>query len=77
MSTATAPNKRRRRAARAASVASNFAGFPPADDEEFDGEDHELDPLGDDFVDPSGFDDDEEPQPEYGDFWIEPDSRED
>jgi len=65
MSSATAPT-RRRRAARVASVASNFAGFRPEDDEEFDREDYELDPLADDF-------DEDEPQPEYGDFWIEPD----
>jgi hypothetical protein len=43
-------------------------------DEDWDG--CEVDPMTDPFCDPFGLDDDE-PQPEYGDFWDEPDERED
>ncbi|HEV3136343.1 MAG TPA: hypothetical protein VGZ26_00540 [Pirellulales bacterium] len=36
------------------------------------------DPMADPSWEPFGLDDDEdEPQPEYGDFWHEPDERED
>jgi hypothetical protein len=49
------------------------------DDDDFDDEDwdsSEMDPATDPLWDPLGLDDDE-PQPEYGDFWDEPDERED
>jgi hypothetical protein len=53
-----------------------------ADDEsnfeepDFD-DDSELDPIGEPW-DPSALeDDDEEPEPEYGDFWPEPDDFDD
>ena len=48
------------------------------DDDDFDDEDWggcEEDPATNPFWDPLGLDDDE-PQPEYGDFWDEPDERE-
>jgi hypothetical protein len=44
------------------------------DDEDWDG--CEEDPVTDPIWDPLGLDDDE-PQPEYGDFWDEPDECED
>jgi hypothetical protein len=58
----------------------------PADDPDFDDpelggpnfeDDSDLDPT-DASWDPLGLDeDDEEPEPEYGDFWLEPDDFED
>lgn len=58
---------------RQTSLSVGYADFePPSDEDEFDWDDCEGGPATDPEWDP--FDDeDEDPEPEYGDFWSEPD----
>ena len=56
---------------------AHWSSPQPDDDPDFDADDSEIDPT-DEFWDPSDLEeDDEEPEPEYGDFWQEPDDFED
>ena len=54
-----------------------FADFDqPEDHDDPDWDDADLDPWAIDAWELSALDEDEEPQPEHGDFWQEPDDTE-
>ena len=59
-------------------LAASFAQLC-ADEEasDADWDDFDLDPTTDDVREPSDLEEDEEPLPEYGDFWPEQDDLED
>ena len=55
---------------------ASFAHFDPDDDPTDDWEGIEPDPLSDPLWDPQELDEDDEPLPEGGDFWVDPDELE-
>ncbi len=59
-------------------LAASFAALCPDDEaSDADWDDFDLDPATDDVWEPSELDEDEEPLPEFGDFWRERDDFED
>jgi hypothetical protein len=58
-------------------IGLSFPNLPEDGDDDWDG--LEPNPSGDEIWEPGPFefDDEEEPEPEYGDFWPDPDDRRD